>query len=201
MAMPEVPESVQATSAPLVTAKFIKKIDKEFALQAPVMVDGPGRNGKEVSTDEESERTVDGLSAHSQAIMQTFINDQSDDDEPGPPSYNPVLEQVDKEMTLRRLTEANITMFKQIRRRRVLDDDDDEVPILRVETSTPAPPPSSAQHTNTATNQNQTQPINSANPKGAKAAAAGRSLRAPASKSSDGKNATAKTGGAGSGSK
>ena len=187
MAVPEVPDSADSTVAPIITAKFVKKIDKEFAFQAPIMVDGPGKDGKEVSTDEESERTIDGLSAHSQALMQAFINDQDDDDEHGPPTYNPILEQVDKEMAMRKLTEANVAMFKQIRRRRILDDDDDEVPMVRVESPSSAPPLSSAQPTNTA-NRNyttaQVQPINTKE----------RQLRPRPAKGSDGEHATAATG-------
>ena len=150
MAVPEMPDSAQSTSAPIISATFVKKVDKEFAFQSPVMVDGPGKDGKEVSADETSERTIDGLSAESQAIMQAFINDQSDDEEPGPPSYNPVLEQVDKEMIMRSLTEANVTMFKKIRRRRIFDDDDD-VPMICIRQPSPAPPSSPVIPANTAT--------------------------------------------------
>ncbi len=148
MAIPEVPDSAQSTSAPIISATFVKKVDKEFAFQSSVMVDGPAKDGKDVSADEASERTVDGLTAESQAIMDVFINDQSDNDESGPPSYNPVLEQVDKEMAMRKLTEANVAMFKKIRRRRIFDDDDDDVPMVLIERPLSVPPPSSAQSPN-----------------------------------------------------
>ena len=195
MAVPEVPDSVQSTFSPIITAKFVKKIDKEFAFQAPVMVEGPGKDGKEVSTDEESEKTIDGLSAHSQALMQAFINDQDDDNEQGPPAYNPVLEQVDKEMAMRKLTEANITMFKQIRRRRIFDDDDDDVPMVRVELPPLAPPSSSAQPADTANRDGttaQAQLTNSTNPKSTTSVE--RQLRPRPAKGSDGEHATASAG-------
>lgn len=134
-AEPTVPESAQSTLTPIITAKFVKKKDKEFAFQAPVMVDGLGKDGQEVSEDEASELTIDGLSQQSQLLMDAFINDQSDEDSAGPPSFNPILEQVDKEMALRKLTETNLLMFKQIRKRKILDDDDEdvEVPCIRIE--------------------------------------------------------------------
>jgi hypothetical protein len=158
-AEPATPDSVQSTLTPIITATFVKKIDKEFAFQSSVMVDGPGKNGQEVSGDETSERTIDGLNDESQALMEAFIDDQSDNDEQGPPSYNPVLEQVDKEMAIRKLTEANLAMFKQIRRRRILDDDDDsQVPMIQVHRTATNPPSRPPQHVATTATGNPTRP-------------------------------------------
>lgn len=131
----ELPDSVQSTSFPLVVASFVKKVDKEFAFQSTVMVDGPA-HGKEVSGDESSERTIDGMSERSQTLMNAFINDDSDVSE-GPPSFNPTLLELDKEMAMRKLTEANVAMFRKMRKRRILDDDDEEVPLLLI-TSPPS---------------------------------------------------------------
>ena len=97
----------------------------------PHMIGWMLQEATDFNCDEISERTIDGLNAESQAAMEAFLNDQSDIDEQGPPSYNPALEQVDKEMALRRLSEANISMFKKMRRRRIFDDDDNELPNPR----------------------------------------------------------------------
>lgn len=207
VAVSEIPDSVQSTSLPIITAKFVKKTDKEFAFQSSVMVDGPGKGGKEISEDEVSERTVDGLTENSQALMDSFINDQSDNEEHGPPSYNPILEEVDKNMAMRKLTEANMTMFKKIRRIRILDDDDDDVPILCIEppvtrtphTATVTSNKSTASNRNTSTSATtartpelpaQNPPINSTTSKPT------RPQRTIPSKTHDGKNATPATGNA-----
>lgn len=188
-AEPTEPDSAQSTNSPIITASFVKKIDKEFAFQSSIFVDGPGKNGKEVSGDESSERTIDGLSEESHSIMQAFLDDQSGDDDSGPPSYNPVLEQVDKEMAMRKLTEANLTMFKKIRRRRILDDDDEDlVPMIRIERSNP---PSRS-----------TPPVGTANrsaphARGGGSIAQEKPKRILPMKPSDGKNAAATTGSAG----
>jgi hypothetical protein len=191
------PESAQSTKSPIITASFVKKIDKEFAFQSLVLVDGPGKDGKEVSSDTASERTMDGLSEESQLLMQAFLNDQSDDDDSGPPTYNPILDQVDKEMAMRKLREANLNMFKQIRRRRIIEDDDEDlVPMIRIEH--PNAPP----HTTPPTGTSSISPLNATSTnrappaRGGSSTAQERPKRAPTLKTLDGKNAAATTGSA-----
>ena len=53
------------------------------------MVDGLGKDGQEVSEDETSELTIDGLSQQSQLLMDAFINDQSDEDANKDPALYP----------------------------------------------------------------------------------------------------------------
>jgi hypothetical protein len=140
----EIPESVQSTSAPIIVAQFVKKRDKEFALQSEVMVDGTAANGKDVSSDEQSELTADGPDSYTQRIMGAFIDDNEGNDDSGPPSFNPVLEQVDREMAMRQLVASNMSLFK-LRRRRIYDNDsEDDVPLIKI-----SPPPDVAQSSQT----------------------------------------------------
>jgi hypothetical protein len=195
-AEPAMPDSVQSTLTPIITATFVKKVDKEFAFQSSVMVDGPGKDGKEVSGDETSERTVDGLDDESQALMDAFIDDQSDIDEQGPPSYNPVLEQVNKEMAIRKLTEANLAIFKQVRRRRIFDDDDDsQVPMIQIQRAAAKPPSQPPQQAATTATQACPHPQNQPN-SGATTRTSAK--KAPSAPKSNARSATAKNGSAAS---
>jgi hypothetical protein len=136
----DIPESVQSTSAPTIVAQFVKKRDKEFALQSEIMVDGTAANGQNVSSDEQSELTADGPDSYTQRIMGEFIDDNEGNDESGPPSFNPVLDQVDREMAMRQLVASNMSLFK-LRRRRIHDNDsEDDVPLIKI-----SPPPYAAQ--------------------------------------------------------
>lgn len=199
-AEPMAPDSAQSTLTPIITAKFVKKKDKEFAFQSPVMVDGLNKDGQEVSEDESSELTIDGLSQQSQILMDAFINDQSDEDSTGPPSFNPILEQIDKEMALRKLTETNMAMFKQIRRRRILDydDEDDEVLMIRIEkplkpSTQPTQALAATANTSSVTAFDSTRTVPPARCKPT-ALPPERPKRTTIPKLSDGKNATATTG-------
>jgi hypothetical protein len=194
VAAAEMPESIQSTSTPIVTAAFVKKVDKEFAFQSSVMVDGPGKGGKDVSEDEISERTIDGLSEGSQALMQAFIDDQSENDEQGPPSFHPVLDEIDKEMALRKLTEANMSMFKKHRKKIICDDDDDDVPMIRIALppAPPQPPPSQDDSTKSLASSAAAQAPNPKTP--AQTLPQGRPQRVLQSKAPNAKNATTTTG-------
>jgi hypothetical protein len=133
---PQIPESALATEVqiPIVIPKFVPKRDREFAFQSSVMVDGPGKNGKEISSDESSERTVDGMDEATQAALDKFINDD-DIESSGPPGFNPVLEQLDRELNARQFNEANLSLLQLNRRRRIItsDEEDDDVPIITVQ--------------------------------------------------------------------